>query len=318
MPARRVRVASVSENRPPWRDEIKVLFASLRVLGGSLAEAPAVAYFVSSVERETAAFLGDLGVEVRVVAPEKVAKANVLRMYEEPEAYDWLVALDPDVAVAGDFAGYLEGAAVLGRVAPNVPFSIEGWEAIFRLFDLELPTTRYMTGMNRAETIPYFNGGVLLVPSAHVLALGSAWRSFADGLLRERERLPRNVPGGKPWNRNQISLCLALAGSGVPTRALPIAMNFIPTDLDPALDPHHVRPLLLHHQHLFNRDLTIMPFGYRAPDRTIRRVNRALDATFGRSPFRISYLLRSRLPPDTRRGPVLRNVARAARAIGGR
>jgi hypothetical protein len=214
MNAPRVRIASIAENRPPWCDEIRVLFASLRILGGSLATAPAIAYFVSSVSRETAAFLADLDVDVRVVEPmhPEVPKTNVLRLYEEPETYDWLVSLDPDVVVVRDFAEHLTGAELCGRQADGSPLTLEEWRSMFAHFGLQLPTRRHVTIRTGETTIPYPNSGVLFVPSGYVESLRDTWLEFAAAIARDRSHLPATLLEKQRWSRNQLSLALALHG----------------------------------------------------------------------------------------------------------
>jgi hypothetical protein len=65
--------------------------------------------------------------------------------------------------------------------------------------------------------------------------------------------------------------------------------------------PDELDPYLVHYLHRIDPDLWLHPFGFRAADRAIDRINRALDGPLGRSGPRLPYPLRSRMRLLSRR-----------------
>src|SRR5215210_6600256 len=106
IPAERVLVATVAENRPPFIHEAEMLFRTLRRFGGALSRSQCMAYFVGSADPAAVERLADLGVATEVVEPfdERRPQANKIRMLETAKDFDYLVALDTDIVVARDFS----------------------------------------------------------------------------------------------------------------------------------------------------------------------------------------------------------------------
>jgi hypothetical protein len=306
----RIRVAAVAENREPYRREIEMLFASLRVLGGSVADAEAVSYFIPSVEPSTEKRLRDLDVEVRLAdfpCP-GLPVANRLCTLE-PGDYDWLVIIDTDAVVPRDFGGALGDPAVLARAAYTTKLNLEEWAALFAFFGLDLPTARTRMLHDLEETIPYFNAGGLYVHRSCVARLGQEWTEVTRTILAERDRLPG--VGRAQGFIDQLAFVVALAKARLPYREVSVELNLSTHPaLHPSLQPDLLDPYVIHHHHRLYPDRQIMPSGYRQLDQAIRRVNVALDVPLGRRPHAPVTLMRRH---RSRRSIELAYTARSTR-----
>jgi hypothetical protein len=282
MSQERVLVACVAENRPRDSREVLLLFQSLLRLGGALARCRRVAFFVDHVDAHLHRQLSTIGVETRVVARVDVRcpHANKIRMLMDVGDVDWVVALDTDVAVAGDFSRQLTGATVRARPVDHDPLSMPQWTSLFERFALQPPVERHLTAFGHRETIPYFNSGVLIVPGALAGRLATEWVVFVRSLIDAYAELPSIAPHA--FFTDQFALALALTRQGVRVDPLPLEMNF-PTHrpVHPSWQPDDVEPLLLHHHHRITTDGALLPCGYRGPDIAIAAVNAATCARGG-------------------------------------
>jgi hypothetical protein len=274
-----VLVACVAENRLRDHREVLLLFRSLVRLGGSLAACRKAAWFVEHIDPHISRQLAVLGVETRVVSRlnSRCPHANKIRMLTEADdAVDWVVALDTDIAVAGDFSARLGGGTVRAKPVDYDPLPRHQWHQLFDYFGLRLPPERYLTTFDRAETIAYFNSGVLLVPRPLATELGAAWASFVGLVLDAYPDLPSLAPHA--FFTDQFALTLALADRGIHVDTLPLALNF-PThrSIDGSFQPDDVRPLILHHHHRMTSEGELLICGYRAPDDAITAVNAATN-----------------------------------------
>ena len=183
--SKRVLVACVAENTPRFHHEVTYLFKSLRYLGGRLADAQAIAYFVDSVDAEVTATLAALNVAVQIVdrLDERCLHANKIQMLEDTADYDYLVALDTDIVIARDFSAQLIGHSIAAKPADSDPLTHAEWKTLFGHFNLPLPETRFLTSFNLSLTIPYFNSGVLVIPQIWVSPLRTLWREYTVRLL---------------------------------------------------------------------------------------------------------------------------------------
>src|SRR5262249_19298674 len=155
------------------RLEVELLFRSLRRRGGHLARARCAAKFVGTVNRAVAQRLDALEVEVDVVqrVDPRSPHANKIRMLEGAGDVGFLVALDNDVARSRDLSSYLDPARVGAKPEDLDPLTFPQWVHLFDYLRLEIPPERFRTTFTWAETIPYFNTGVLLLPGRHVEAI---------------------------------------------------------------------------------------------------------------------------------------------------
>ena len=278
--AGRLLVATVAESREPYRSEAELLFRSLRKLGGRMAGVQAVAYFVGSADADISESLASLDVEIKIVAPvdPRCPHANKLRMLDVAGDYDFLLALDTDIVVAGDFAVEIWGSSIAAKPVDDDPFAIEEWENLFRSFGIELPQARYVTSFALKETVPYFNSGVLLIPRPFVEPLRNLWSSYIQELLNSPILFRDGDKSG--YYLDQIGLALALAAGRFPVRAFPLAMNF-PTHcrIHRSHRPGRISPLLLHHHHRRAQDGTLSSCTHRLANQRIELINRVTAAS---------------------------------------
>jgi len=261
-------------------DARRVLWArSLRAFGGAQAQAPVELHFVESAPADLAPFEA-LGADVRVVErfDPRSPHANKLQMVYAVET-DYLVALDCDVVVAGDFSRYLVGEAVGTATDWGDWMAAEGWERLFTETAIPFPQERALTIRFWQETIHYPNSGVVVAPGVHVDALRDEWER------RVRELLDR--ANERPWwgskqryFADQIGLALANHSGRFPTRILPLEMNWLLKfdDLPDELNANERRPLLMHSIHRMQFPSGhLLPHTYRGCQEAINRYNALLD-----------------------------------------
>jgi hypothetical protein len=271
---KRVLVATVTEDKPLARVEVEILFRSLRRFGGALAQAPGAARFVDSVDPAVARRLESLGVAVDVVprVDPRSPHANKIRMLEGVGDIDVLVALDNDVAVAGDFSAHLDAGSVGAKPEDLDPLTAVQWARLYDHFGLELPAERFRTTFTAAQIVAYFNTGVLCLPGQYVGRIHDTWMIQVRRLLDSAGVLP-DVAKWRIY-QEQFAFALALAAARVPFHALPLEMNF-PTHapVHPSWAPGIIVPALIHHHHRLWSDGQIMPTGCAAADARIAAVN---------------------------------------------
>lgn len=297
-----VTVATTVDDRPPYPDEVVLLFASLERFGGAARRARRRAYCIGDVSARLERQLADLGVEVRVREPirDGLRFANKLRMFDPRDNEDTalLVALDTDVVVAGDLSEYLDTTVVQARQVDSDRLTFALWERLFARFGVPLPHVRLPTNASAGWTHAYFNTGVVLVPGWLLADVHARWLHFVDAIVDHRDELAdlaEQMGGDVPdyaeaatdeelrplMFADQWAFALALEDLRAPFSPLPLAMNFpIAGDgggyLRERFDPHAVTPLVLHHHHRL--DDRLPPTGYREADRVIARVNAELRA----------------------------------------
>ena len=304
----RVMVATATDDRAPYGDEVVLLFSSLERFGGTLRTARRRAYFIDGVSAETDRRLAELGVEVcaRPAVNPRFRVANKVRMFDpsDNEGVELLVALDSDVVVAGDFAEYLDATVVQAKQADGDGLGLPLWRSMFEHFSLALPNERYPTSLYPGWTHAYFNTGVLLVPGSNLPGIYARWAHYLEAVVGDRdtfanlaEDMKDDVPdyghGVAPELRSlvfaeQWALSLALHELALPYAVLPLAMNFpLPYREDhepgryirPRFLPDAITPLLVHHHHRCTGGLGRT--GYRQPDRVLARVDAALCCRTG-------------------------------------
>jgi hypothetical protein len=273
----RVVVAAVAEDREPHASEVVYLFKTLQHFGGHLSRARQIAYFLESADFPSTRQLADLGVTVKVVdrVDPRCPYSNKVRMLEDNEDCDYVVALDTDVVITRDFSPYIQGSSIAAKPAGKIRLGMDEWRKVFDYFGLELPQARYFTTARIDETIPYFNAGVVIVPTEHLSTFRVEWQSFTRQLLDAYPDLPEVA--AHPVFVDEFALSLALARSKLPFRALPLAMNF-PTDrrVHPLLEPWKVSPYILHHHHRVSRAGDLLPCHYEEINAVIAEVNAVL------------------------------------------
>lgn len=274
-------VAAVAENRPPYNVEIVYLFRTLAELGGAMARATRIAYFVDAIDPQPARALAGLGVKVKIVSRLNAAcpHANKIHMLLDDEPCDAIVALDTDIVVARDFSDRVGQAPFAAKPVDHNPLPHELWVALLGRLDVAVPTARYLTHFGAEPTLPYFNSGVLVMTRPAAARLGPAWLQAVpevQAILATDARLAAHS-----FYVDQFALVAALGRLEMEQMALPLEMNF-PTHhpVHDSFEPRRVNPYLLHHHHHVDAHGLIQKTGYEGPDAAIARVN----ATIHRGP----------------------------------
>jgi len=186
IPPERIVVACQCDIRERYLLEVEYLFKSLIKFGGSLSKAQKIVSFTSKPDNKTKKRLSDLGVIIRIVEPidQRDVFATKIRNLEieQMEHFDYLVSLDVDILIRGDFSSYIENQNIKAKSADMTPLTLKQWEFMFNYFGLEMPKIRYKTHFDLEETIPYFNTGVLLIPRKHLSILHDSWNKFVSEL----------------------------------------------------------------------------------------------------------------------------------------
>lgn len=280
-----VTVRVVLEDTRRFHGEVLTLLRSLRAFGGPYAHASCELHFVERQPADVSAF-AELGATFKTVArfDARTPHANKLGMFY-PVQTDYLLAVDADILVCGDITPYLVGDAVAAVPAYGSVLTEARWRELFDAAGLAFPADRVLTVADGSEMVPYFNSGVVVVPSRHAATLGAVWSRYLTELLDAG-------PDRAWWEASQrhhvgqIALALAMCSGLFPRRVLPMEMNYMLDFVLPeALDPDTREPVLLHVLHRMDLD-TGRVFGrgdltaaYHAPARAaIARYNALLAA----------------------------------------
>jgi hypothetical protein len=273
-----VTVRAVAECNREGIVEALALARSLRAFGGSQAAAACEIAFVEHRPEDLAPF-EQLGASVRVVErfDERCPHANKLQMLGPVET-DYLLALDCDVVVAGDFSRFLAGRAVASAIDWGDWMVPGRWPELLAAASIPFPHQRFLTTRLWQETIHYPNSGVVVVPREQVGALREEW----SGRLREL----LETAGARPWwgdrqryFTDQIALALANHSGRFPTRVLPLEMNWLLKfdDLPAELGAEERRPLLMHSIHRMDFESGhLLPHRYAGCQQAIARYNALL------------------------------------------
>jgi hypothetical protein len=262
--------ACVTENTPEWFEKARNLLLSLREFGGTWKDARVVVHFVGDVEPEFKRALGDLGAEVRVVAPygARYRFSNKMRMFDlldEPLDFDVLVAVDCDVVVMGDLSRLVPADAIGIVPAGRDLMSLDEWELVYEMFDLTPPEPDCVMRVSGQRTYPYYNTGVVTIPRKMGVELIPTWTNMLSDFARVHERFER------VHHENQIAFALAVRSLSLPIHELPASLNFsTAAPLDRRFRSELEPPFIVHyHQAIDERG-----FIEGSPS---KKVNRAID-----------------------------------------
>jgi hypothetical protein len=239
------------------------LVRSIRWFGGELARARVVVCGVGPIESGARETLKALGAEVHTVSrfhPNNPT-ANRLqlldRLLNSPQRV--LLVLDCDTIVVQDPLPFLNDEVFQAKIAPTPTVSDEVFDRLFAHFHLPKPPRSHLTTLDRAPTIPYFNVGVVAIPTATARILAPVWRKYNQELAGQPQL-------AAPCQRHmhQASLSLALAETGLPTLELPSAMNYQlnATQLTPPPGFAEIDPIIIHYHHLATDDGFLLPCRY--------------------------------------------------------
>lgn len=272
----RVLVSAMAEPREPWQTEVCHLFASLRVLGGSLSQARSTVLFTSSPDPSVRNALEALDVEVRLVTPvdPRCPHANKIRMLEQDDDVDWILALDTDMLITGDLSADLQMPVLRLRVVDADPFTRRQWRRLYDHFQVARPDARLRTTCTGQKTPSYFNSGAVFVPRSLAQQLASTWQHFVGAVLASYDELGDIVEHS--FYTDQLALALTLAASGLPLEPLPIEVN-TPTHapINRRWHPASVVPRLVHYHHNVDHAGLVLGSGYSGIDTQIDQANAA-------------------------------------------
>jgi len=274
-----VVVGLLTENTSQLLTQAIRLLRSLRWFGGALAGARVVVCGVGPLEPGARAAIEALGAEVRTVSRFHPANptANKLQLLESllEEPQEILFLLDCDVIIVRDPLPYMTADAFQARVAPTPTVSDDVFERLFTHFGIAKPPRSRIAPLSGTPMIPYFNSGVVVIPTAMARTLSPAWRKY-NQILADRPEL------AAPCQRHmhQASLALALAETGLPCADLPAEMNYQinATHLTPPAGFAETDPVIIHYHQLATEDGFLLPCPYPAAQARIEAFHQRMRA----------------------------------------
>lgn len=270
-------VGCVTENTPQYLSQTLRLAQSIRWFGGELARARLLVCAVDEIADSSRKELESYGCEVRVVPRfhPKNGSSNRLRFFEEAwdEGREMLLVLDCDTLVVRDPLPLMRRGRLQAKIEPLPTVTHDVFVRLFRHFGLPLPPRNHVMEWTRTPTIPYFNGGVVLLPSDLARQLVPVWGSF-NRELAERPELVY------PCERHlhQASLSLALAACPVPFEEAPVELNYQlnATHLQPPEGFLTFDPAILHYHDLVDSAGYLLPPPYPLARMRSERFNQRL------------------------------------------
>jgi hypothetical protein len=281
----RLLLTCVAEDTPGFHARVETLVGSARRLGGSLAGRPIVVNMVDGADPAFVRRMEAAKAEVRVVprvTDGGFAYANKLRMLElhERDDFDVLLAVDCDIAVAGDPASHVPDDAIGVVPADLDPFTDRQWRRIFDGLGSD-PGPRSLRATASGRPIyPYFNSGVVAVPRRLCAELCTAWTQALRDVDDLWRRHPGTVPPGKRFYADQLALAVAL-WRGLPWTVASRELNFATHVPLHGPTVRGLRPVLLHyHTEVDERGFLLRP---RCPvaEPAAERVNRSRAQALG-------------------------------------
>jgi hypothetical protein len=258
-----VVVGFLTENSPRMLTQAIRLLRSIRWFGGELSRARVVVCGVGPLESSAHGTLEALGAEVRTVSrfhpTNPTGNRNQLfaELLDAPQKL--LFVLDCDTIIVRDPMPFLNDEAFQAKVAPTPTVSDEVFERLFAHFSLRKPPRSCITGLSGTPTVPYFNSGVIAIPTSMARIVAPVWRKY-NLALAEQPQL------AAPCQRHmhQASLALALAETGVPCVELPEAMNYQINTQHLAQPPGFagIDPVIIHYHQFSTDDGFLLPCIY--------------------------------------------------------
>jgi hypothetical protein len=276
MARHRVVFGCVSDGKLRYQRQAVVLLASLRALGGEYADADFIWCVAGEIAPELRPYVARLGARVVAIDPVsgKLPATNKLRFLQQPElsAFDYVVLMDCDTAVAAAPSLLFGGAGVRARMAGSTSVPPSVLADLFARAGLPPQPERYWTTVKPERTPLYANSGVVVVATAIAEQFVACWMRYQSWLLDHPELLPGSVR-----HTNQASLALALVDSGVEFEPLDIEFNFPvhrapPEFYTPAVSA--LAPVILHYD-LTDDDGCLLPSPALGASAAIARVNNA-------------------------------------------
>ena len=272
---------AVKENNAEYSNlETEYLFRTLDKFGGELANAKKIACFTEKPNSFFENILTKMGVKIRInnKLDERQSFANKINILEEgiKEDVDVIVMLDTDIVVARDFSKFLDTKKIMIKPEDRDPFSLTDWKQLFDYFKINFPSERFHTSCSHQETIPYFNGGVIIIPKVFAKEFLDQWKYFLKKLLDEKLNLPMNfIPNARFFD--QIAFSLALIQSKLPYDILPLSMNYpYSGTVHSSENPQSLNPFIIHHHHCILETGNLMHCPYDNINVKIDEINKFL------------------------------------------
>ena len=260
------------------------IYSKLYEFGGNLGNAKRVACFTEEPDTLIKNILEKIQVQIRINEgfDNKYPFANAINILEEgiKEDVDVIVMLDTDIVISHDFTESLSKQKILAKPEDSDPFTLDDWQQLFDYFQLPFPQKHFQTSCTGQETIPYFNGGVVIIPKIHAVEFLDAWKYFIKKILTEQKNLPKNFttsekdPYGNIRFTGQIAFSLALVKTKLPYEALPLSMNYpYSGTVHPSQHPEKLEPFIIHHHHCIDEDGKLMDTPYQNINHQIDEIN---------------------------------------------
>ena len=266
--------------------ETEYLFKTISEFGGELANAKKIACFKEEPNSAIKEILNQLQVKICMIdsIDSRLPYGNKIRIIDEgiKEDVDVIVMLDTDIVVARDFSEFLDTKKILIKPEDRDPFSLADWKQLFDLFKLEIPQERFTTSCTGQETIPYFNGGVIVIPKIHASELFKQWKYFLKQLLDKQNELPIKFSANphehnQPRFFDQIAFSLAIVKSKLPYDILPLSMNYpYSGTVHSSENPQSLNPFIIHHHHCILETGNLMHCPYDNINVKIDEINKFL------------------------------------------
>ena len=271
-------VSCVFECHKAYAEETVLLYQSLDLVGGALARARRRAYCAGPLQPEVSRRLADLAVEVVVVEGilDEYPHANKIRMFEAYPGEKLLIALDTDIAFVGDPSTRLHADAIGVKAVDQNPLDMEQWDRLFEYFGVDTPNQRLRTHFNDQLSVPYFNTGVVLMPSAWVNDLAPLWEHYTRTIWESITDIGFGIDRHRFFT-DQYAFAVALQSLRLPYEPLGLEYNF-PThhEIDNGFRPDVIRPLMVHHHHRWTTEDGVHMTRYDGANAAISDLNRKL------------------------------------------
>ena len=270
-----------ASNRLNSNLETEYLFRTLNQFGGKLSQAKKWACFIEEPHQTVRNVLEELGVTIKVIAPLDMRDpySHKIRLLDEAikEDIDYLVVLDTDIVVAGDFSSYIEGDSIKAKPANYDVLGMENWKILFEHFNLKFPNERIKTTASGVMTIPLFGSGVMIFPKKYLKILYEPYSKQIRTLCDHREegKLPKSLPDLRRGNE-VFALALTLSKLGITCSPLPLKMNYPTVKVSPDENPLSLKPLIIHHHHKISEQGNIVYSPYENINKIIDKINKFL------------------------------------------
>jgi len=249
-----VAFGCVVDNLDKFRYQAARLLLSLRWNGGRLANAPFYVVSTAYMPKTICDFFQRHGATIHVRAPfdeinpgNTHIPSNKLRLFEVPELekHEYVVLIDCDTIIVQDPFDYLIVEGIGAKLA-DLPTVKD--EQLLNVLDIlginKKPSAKYKYELVEAETIGYFNSGVISFSRQWLKPFTERWAQHSRSLLK----LSGNMPFTE-FHVNQAALAATVIDLEPPITELPLHMNF-PVHLNRQHYPEHydqIDPIIIHY-----------------------------------------------------------------------